>query len=67
MAISAEARSRILRPNSSATPYSVTTVRMWARLVTTPAPSAKTGTMREIVPLPAVGRALRGWVEPDAF
>ena len=39
MAMSAAARSRRLRPNSSATPHSVTIVRTWARVVTTPAPS----------------------------
>ena len=39
--MSASARSRRLRPNSSATPHSVTTVRTWARVVTTPAPCRK--------------------------
>ena len=39
--IRAAARSRRLRPNSSATPHSVTTVRTWARVVTTPAPATQ--------------------------
>ena len=66
IAISAWARSRRLCPNSSATPHSVTTVRTWARVVTTPAPSRRLATIRDAVPPAAVegsamiGPALRG-------
>ena len=47
MLTSATARSRRLRPNSSATPHSVMTVRTCARVVTTPAPSRSDETIRD--------------------
>jgi hypothetical protein len=59
IAISARARSGMLRPCISATPHSVTIVSTWARVVTTPAPWRRKGTIRETVPPAAVeGRAM---------
>ena len=52
--MSAAARSATLRPNSSATPHSVTMVRTCARVVTTPAPGASVAVIRERVPAAAV-------------
>ena len=60
MPMSAAARSRRLRPNSSATPYSVTTVRACARDVTTPAPGDSVETRRLTVPRAAVEGMLGG-------
>ena len=58
MSMSADARSRRLRPNSSATPHSVTTVRTCARVVTTPAPCRERGS--DPRDRPAGGRRWQG-------
>ena len=61
MAIRDSARSRRLRPSMGATPYSVTTKWTSARVSTTPAPCASTGTIRERDPSAVVdGRAMMG-------
>jgi hypothetical protein len=52
--MSALARSRVLFPNSSATPHSVTIVRTCARVVTTPAPVLSDGVILDTVPPAAV-------------
>lgn len=59
IAIRSLALSETLLPKSSAMPHSVTTVRTWARVVTTPAPAARVATIRDRVPPAAVdGRAM---------
>jgi hypothetical protein len=59
MPISAAARSRSVLPCRSTAPYSVTTQCAWPRVVTTPAPGASSGTIRDTAhPFAVLGSAM---------